>query len=38
LQLEDFEGPRYKRISHIQELLNSGRLDSNLRWREPVVA
>jgi nucleoside-diphosphate-sugar epimerase len=38
LQLEDFEGPRYKRISHIQELLSSGRLDSNLRWREPVVA
>jgi nucleoside-diphosphate-sugar epimerase len=38
LQLEDFEGPRYKRISHIQELLSSGRLDANLRWREPVVA
>jgi nucleoside-diphosphate-sugar epimerase len=38
LQLEDFEGPRYKRISHIQELLSSGRLDSNLRWREPVIA
>jgi nucleoside-diphosphate-sugar epimerase len=38
LQLGDFEGPRYKRISHIQELLSSGRLDANLRWREPVVA
>src|SRR6266849_5342718 len=38
LQLEDFEGPRFKRISHIQELLNSGRLDTSLRWREPVVA
>jgi nucleoside-diphosphate-sugar epimerase len=38
LQLEDFEGPRYKRISHIQQLLSSGRLDANLRWREPVVA
>ena len=38
LQLADFEGPRYKRISHIQELLSSGRLDANLRWREPVVA
>ena len=36
LQLEDFEGPRFKRISHIQELLNSGRLDSDLRWREAV--
>jgi len=31
-KLEDFEGPRYKRISHIQSLLNSGRLDSSLRW------
>jgi nucleoside-diphosphate-sugar epimerase len=38
LQLEDFEGPRYKRISHIQQLLRSGRLDANLRWAEPVVA
>jgi len=38
LQLEDFEGPRYKRISHIQQLLSSGRLDANLRWAEPVVA
>jgi nucleoside-diphosphate-sugar epimerase len=38
LKMEDFEGPRYKRISHIQELLSSGRLDANLRWREPVMA
>jgi len=38
LKLDDFEGPRYKRISHIQQLLNSGRLDANLRWREPVMA
>jgi nucleoside-diphosphate-sugar epimerase len=38
LQLGDFEGPRYKRISHIQQLLASGRLDANLRWREPVMA
>jgi nucleoside-diphosphate-sugar epimerase len=29
---EDFEGPRYNRIDHIQRLLGSGRLDSNLRW------
>lgn len=38
LQLEDFEGPRYKRISHIQQLLSSGQLDANLRWRETVMA
>lgn len=33
LRVEDFEGPRYKRIDHIQRLLSSGRLDSNLRWQ-----
>jgi nucleoside-diphosphate-sugar epimerase len=38
LRLEDFEGPRYKRISHIQQLLNSGRLDANLRWSQAVLA
>jgi len=38
LRLEDFEGPRYKRISHLQELLRSGRLDTDLRWREAVMA
>src|SRR5713226_5742213 len=32
LRLEDFEGPRYKRIDHIQQLLAAGRLDSTLRW------
>lgn len=38
LRLEDFEGPRYKRISHIQELLETGRLDATLRWRKPLCA
>jgi nucleoside-diphosphate-sugar epimerase len=33
LCLEDFEGPRYKRIDHIQGLLSSGRLDTTLRWK-----
>jgi nucleoside-diphosphate-sugar epimerase len=33
LCLEDFEGPRYKRIAHIQQLLSSGRLDESLRWK-----
>jgi nucleoside-diphosphate-sugar epimerase len=32
LRLEDFEGERFKRIAHIQRLLASGHLDSNLRW------
>lgn len=40
LTLEDFEGPRFKRITHIRKLLADGRLDSQLRWRsaEPVAA
>jgi nucleoside-diphosphate-sugar epimerase len=32
LRLEDFEGPRYKRIDHIKQLLSTGRLDTTLRW------
>jgi nucleoside-diphosphate-sugar epimerase len=32
LTLEDFEGPRFKRITHIRKLLAAGRLDSQLRW------
>ncbi|MEZ4592546.1 MAG: SDR family oxidoreductase [Chloroflexota bacterium] len=38
LKREDFEGPRYKRISHIKELLASGRLGEDLRWREEQMA
>lgn len=38
LRPEDFEGPRYKRIAHLQQLLNSGRLGADLRWREAMVA
>jgi nucleoside-diphosphate-sugar epimerase len=34
LQLEDFEGPRYKRIAHIRKLLSIGHLDETLRWRQ----
>jgi nucleoside-diphosphate-sugar epimerase len=30
--LEDFEGPRFKRVDHVKQLLNSGRLDATLRW------
>jgi nucleoside-diphosphate-sugar epimerase len=37
LSVEEFEGPRYKRVAHIRELLGSGRLDESLRWgREGV--
>ena len=32
LSLDDFEGPRYKRIDHIRKLLASGKLDTSLRW------
>jgi nucleoside-diphosphate-sugar epimerase len=32
LNLEEFEGPKYQRISHIKELLNSGKLNTELRW------
>ena len=32
LTLEEFEGPRYKRIDHLKKLLQEGRLDSSFRW------
>jgi nucleoside-diphosphate-sugar epimerase len=32
LCLEDFEGPKYKRISHIKKLIDEGRLDNSLFW------
>ena len=31
--LEEFEGPRYQRIKHLQENIDNGRLDKNLLWR-----
>ena len=34
LKLDDFEGPRYKRIDHIKHLLSTGRLDADLRWKD----
>lgn len=37
LALEDFEGPRYKRIAHIKKLLEEDQLDQSLRWtRQPA--
>ena len=32
LKLEEFEGPKYKRIDHIKQLLGDGLLDASLRW------
>ncbi len=36
LQLDDFEGPRYRRIDHIKMLMADGRLDDRLRWRTAI--
>ena len=33
LVLEDYEGPRYKRIDHLKQLMSEGRVDESLRWR-----
>jgi nucleoside-diphosphate-sugar epimerase len=33
LTLEEFEGPKYKRIAHVKQLLGEGKLDPTLRWR-----
>ncbi|MEZ5591602.1 MAG: NAD(P)-dependent oxidoreductase [Gammaproteobacteria bacterium] len=32
LKLEDFEGPKFKRIAHIKQLIDEKQLDKNLRW------
>ncbi len=37
LRLEDFEGPKYKRIDHIKSLLSSGRLGPDLRWKQEAA-
>ena len=33
LKLEEFEGPRYKRVAHVKAMLESGQLDETLRWK-----
>jgi nucleoside-diphosphate-sugar epimerase len=38
LTLEEFEGPRYQRIGHIQRLLADRVLDQDLRHRQATVA
>jgi nucleoside-diphosphate-sugar epimerase len=37
LKLEDFEGPRYRRLAHLNELLKSGRLDASLNWTTSIT-
>lgn len=37
LELGDFEGPRYKRISHLKQLLEEGALDQSLRWTKETA-
>jgi len=37
LTLEEFEGPRYKRIAHIQKLMDEHHLDTTLRWKTPEM-
>ncbi len=34
IMLEEFEGPKYKRIDHINQLVKAGDLDSTLRWKQ----
>ncbi len=39
LELDDFEGPRYRRIDQLRQLMASGQLGDDLRWKkEPLVA
>ena len=38
LKLEEFEGPKYRRIDSIRGMLASGRLDASLRWTAPAGA
>jgi nucleoside-diphosphate-sugar epimerase len=38
LKLEDFEGPRYRRIDQIKLLMATGKLGSDLRWNAETAA
>jgi nucleoside-diphosphate-sugar epimerase len=37
LTLEEFEGPKYKRIAHVKQLIEEGLLDENLNWTNGVA-
>ena len=32
IELEEFEGPKYKRIAHVKQLIDDGLLTDDLRW------
>jgi nucleoside-diphosphate-sugar epimerase len=34
LSFDDLEGPRFKRVEHLKQLLATGQVDVTLRWRE----
>jgi nucleoside-diphosphate-sugar epimerase len=36
--VDEFEGSRYRRVSHIKALMANGRLGADLRWRELAFA
>ena len=38
LSPSEFEGPKYRRIDQIQQLLAAGALDSTLRWTGSAVS
>jgi len=38
LTLEEFEGEKFKRIAHVQKMIDDGRLDGTLRWQGPAGA
>ena len=33
---DEYEGPRFRRIAQLRQLLDSGQLDDTLRWRQPA--
>ncbi len=35
LTLDEFEGEKFKRIAHVKKLVADGRLQEDLRWRQP---
>jgi nucleoside-diphosphate-sugar epimerase len=37
LRTEDFEGPRYRRLAHLQQLMAEGLVDDDLRWASDNV-
>ncbi len=34
----EFEGPRYRRLQHLKELMANGEVDNTLRWRQPEMS